>query len=720
MKVFSTVTGKFTRLAFGALLAFLLGQQEARSQFCNSSFTYTINQAQGLIYFTPNDMDTLATHFWNLAGIGSTLRQPTRALFTAPGTYRIMHQISKSGCIPDSSEQFITINATCNANFNYTVNNTTLQVTFVSVDTLPNATHSWIFGGQGSSALPTLLKQFSSAGTYFITHIVTRGTCSDTVSKWVTVGNQPCLANFTHTVDSLGAVHFTNTATPSSNNPPHPLNYSWSFGDGSTSTQKNPTYNYPVSGWYIVCLMVAKPDSSCTNTFCDTIYRGPVNPPPTTCLPDFSFATDNGNPKKINFTNTSSFDTLSRLPLLFIWTFGDGDSAVGYHQSHTYTQAGTYQVCLIIKRGTACQNTKCKTVTVQSSGTCQAGFTYLTDSLGVVRFANTSTPSSNNPPHPLNYFWTFGDGTTSTQKNPTHNYSANGWYYVCLKVTKPDTSCTNMFCDTIYRGPINNSTCNANFDFIVDNSDPKKIHFTNTSTFDSLTRLPILSIWSFGDGDSAAGFNLSHTYVTAGNYQVCLTVKQGNCQHTTCKTISVQPSLGCHASFTYTLYPDTIDGTKRIVMFNNTSTSNAGILFSQWSFGDSTWSTTSSPTHYYPVNGMYTVCLSIAGGDSCLDDTCVTIAIMPDSSTGLKNVSGLEHIRYYPVPMDGMLYLDLSPENKLDYQITISNTLGVPVIQTQGKAEQRQVAVDVAELPAGIYLITLSNKLGSVTKRLMK
>lgn len=719
MKVFST--GTFTRLAFLALFAFLLGQKEARSQFCNATFTYTINQTQGLIYFTPNDMDTLGTHYWNLGGTISTLRQPTRALFTAPGNYMIVHAFSKPGCTRDTSVQFITINAntTCNANFNHSVNNTTLQVTFVSTDTLPNATHLWTFGGQGSSTLPALVKQFSSAGTYYVTHIISRGTCRDTVSKWITVGSQPCLAGFTYTVDSNGVMRFTNTSTPTTANPPYPLNYLWTFGShNATSTQKNPSYYYVNNGWYYVCLKVTKPDSSCTDIFCDSVYRGPNNPPPPTCMANFNFTVDNGDPKKIHFTNTSTYDTISQLPVQFIWSFGDGDSAIGSNQNHIYASGGSYQVCLTIKRG-SCQNTRCKTVTVSTLASCKAGFTYTADSNGMVYFTNTSTPNDNPPFDTLTYAWNFGDNTASAQKNPSHYYATNGWKHVCLAVTKRDSSCTDVFCDTIYSGPINSPSCQANFNFTVDNSNPNKIHFTNTSTFDSLTRLPILAIWSFGDGDNASGFNQQHTYATAGTYQVCLTIKQGNCENTKCKTVTVQTSPGCHASFTYNLYPDSIDGTKRIVMFSNNST-GIGAINSQWWFGDSTWSTTTSPTHYYPVNGTYLVCLTIIGADSCADDTCVTITIAPDTITGLKKLSGLEQVKLYPVPMSNFLQVDLLPDTELPYEITLRNSLGMQVLHTSKKSEQGSILLNVEELPQGIYLLVISNKTGSVVKRLMK
>lgn len=722
MKFTSFFTSTFNRLTLLVLIGLMSGLQEARSQFCNANFTYVINQSQGLIYFTPNDMDSLGTHYWNLAGTVSTLRQPTRAMFTAPGSYMIVHAFSKPGCTRDTSVQFITVNAstTCNANFNFTVNNSTLQVTFVSADTLPNGTHLWTFDTQGSSTLPALVKQFSTPGTYYVLHIINRGTCSDTVGQWVTVGNAPCVANFTYTVDSLGVVHFTNTSTPTSTNPPYPLNYFWTFGsNNATSTAKDPTYNYPANGWYKVCLKVTKPDSSCTNTFCDSIYRGPVNPPPPVCSANFGFATDNGDPKKINFTNTSIFDTLSRLPLSFIWSFGDGDSAIGYHQSHTYANGGTYQVCLTIKRGSACQNTRCKTVTVSTLASCKAGFTYTADSNGVMHFTNTSTPSGNPPFDTLTYAWNFGDNTASAQKNPSHYFATNGWYHVCLTVTKRDSSCTDVFCDTIYAGPINTPTCSANFNFTADAGDPKKIHFVSTSTYDTLSLLPIQFIWSFGNGDSAIGYNPSYTYPTGGSYLVCLTIKQGNCQNTKCQTVVVLGPPSCKASFTYTLYPDSIDGTKRIALFNNTST-GLGPITSQWSFGDSTWVSTTSPTHYYSVNGTYVVCLTIFGADSCQDDTCVTITIAPDSTTGLRKLSGLERVKLYPVPMGNTLQVDLLPDTELPYEVTLSNALGMQVLHESKKAEQGSITLNVEALPQGMYFLILSNKTGSVVKRLMK
>ncbi|MFT5725799.1 MAG: hypothetical protein ACI9JN_002928 [Bacteroidia bacterium] len=49
-----------------------------------------------------------------------------------------------------------------------------------------------------------------------------------------------------------------------------------------------------------------------------------------------------------------------------------------------------------------------------------------------------------------NYYWTFGDGSWSTNKTPTHTYDKSGKYVLCLYIENPDSSCKSEFCDTVY------------------------------------------------------------------------------------------------------------------------------------------------------------------------------------------------------------------------------------------------------------------------------
>lgn len=70
-----------------------------------------------------------------------------------------------------------------------------------------------------------------------------------------------------------------------------------------------------------------------------------------------------------------------------------------------------------------------------------AGFTWENPNGGIVNFTNTS---SNNP---TTFHWNFDDGDTSIAQNPSHTYSSNGSYYVCLSVA--NASGTDIFCDSV-------------------------------------------------------------------------------------------------------------------------------------------------------------------------------------------------------------------------------------------------------------------------------
>lgn len=132
---------------------------------------------------------------------------------------------------------------------------------------------------------------------------------------------------------------------------------------------------------------------------------------------------------------------------------------------------------------------------------------------------------------PLTYAWDFGDGGTTTEANPTHNFGDDGEYKVCLTVTnsvdKSDTVCTTSYIRNVAPtvGPIR--------------VDPKSIQiekaFKATADFndpgfqDSHT-----AVWDWGDGTTSEGtvtennglgfVTDSHTYATAGKYTITLTV----------------------------------------------------------------------------------------------------------------------------------------------------------------------------------------------------
>lgn len=147
------------------------------------------------------------------------------------------------------------------------------------------------------------------------------------------------------------------------------VTYSWSFGDGSSSTLSDPVHYYSNPGMYYVCLTIDSA-GACTNTYCDTVVIG--NGGSGMCLADFWWYADSLNNTVYIVNNSSWSATMS-----YDWDFGDGNVGTGQYPTHTYANYGTYNVCLTISDGPACSDTYCASITFLPfmSGQNRSGFT---------------------------------------------------------------------------------------------------------------------------------------------------------------------------------------------------------------------------------------------------------------------------------------------------------------------------------------------------------
>jgi PKD repeat protein len=143
-----------------------------------------------------------------------------------------------------------------------------------------------------------------------------------------------------------------------------------------------------------------------------------------------------------------------------------------------------------------------------------------------------------------NYLWNFGDGSTSTQQNPTYAYSANGNYTVSLVASLvANSSVTNSTSKTGYI-TVTGATLSppvANFAGV-----PTTVVLGSPVTFTDLsTNVPTTWVWAFGDGASSSLQNPSHVYSAIGNYTVNLTVANAFGSNTSSKVnyTKVQTSL---------------------------------------------------------------------------------------------------------------------------------------------------------------------------------
>ena len=79
---------------------------------------------------------------------------------------------------------------------------------------------------------------------------------------------------------------------------------------------------------------------------------------------------------------------------------------------------------------------------------CQAEFTVTVDTNNLAVFTDISTGQGATI---VSWFWDFGDGTSSTMQNATHQFYSDGLYLVCLTIFADD-SCSSTYCDSLIIG----------------------------------------------------------------------------------------------------------------------------------------------------------------------------------------------------------------------------------------------------------------------------
>jgi probable HAF family extracellular repeat protein len=143
----------------------------------------------------------------------------------------------------------------------------------------------------------------------------------------------------------------------------------------------------------------------------------------------FTASTTSGKaPLKVHFTNCSAGSFTK-----WLWHFGDGETSKIWNPTHTYNKAGVFTVTLAMTgaKGT-CTCDQPGLITVYAapkanfSAVPRAGDAPLT-----VNFTNESSGIV------TNWLWNFGDGTTSTDANPTHTYNSPRTYEAKLTVYGP-------------------------------------------------------------------------------------------------------------------------------------------------------------------------------------------------------------------------------------------------------------------------------------------
>lgn len=657
---------------------------EVQNGVCNSAFSDTAIiwiQPLPVVNFSatsaclghPTSFTNLSTiangtnnqYTWDFGnGSGSTNVDPVH-VFGTPGTHSIhLEALSDQGCV-DSIQQSITVLPAPTVDFAFADVCDSTAVNFTNTSTVSPGTiqtNSWDYGD--GSVLDTIVNGthlYNVFGAYDVTlYAVTDSGCIDSATQTVSVLQRAVVDLVVDSVCLGELIAFDNLTSTFEDS----TVYSWNFGNGDFSSQREPVYAFPGYGTFEVVLQ-ATTFGRCINTALDTVV---IHPLPHT---DFDF-------ENVCRYDPVNFDNLSNIPfgtVNYNWSFGDSTTGVGDSISHFYNLPGNYFVHLLATSGEGC--TDDTTLGVEIFPVPEANFVLsdvCRDTMAAI--TNTSTVSSGSN----TYSWDMGDGTNLSSVDPNYTYLTDGDYTIKLVATSNEGCLDSILKDiTIFSIPQTNFT----FDPVCFGVPTE---LTNETTIN--TGFVASYQWNLGDGTFSFDPDVIHLYTSAATYNVnLLSTSNAGCTHDTTIVVTVNPFPEVDFEFENECVGEP-------VQFFNRSSIDFGTMTYAWEFGNDSTSIQSSPTESYTFFGFYPVQLTASSDQGCVDSLTQVIEIFPlplldagpdtsvsfGFSTQLQGISpaatGVDWSPGLTVTDNASLITDVRPLETTTYTLTVTDQFG--------------------------------------------
>jgi PKD repeat protein len=549
------------------------------------------------VCFTDKSLDGPTSWLWDFGDGATSTQQNPCHIYTESGNYTVSLTVSNNGG-PDtlSRPDFVQIDSIPVPTFE--ANITTIcaggVVSFTDASSGNPSWWVWDFGdGSPMSSEQHPIHTFETPGTYDVTLTAGNDCGSDSATRaaLITV-SEGVIANFSSDTTQACVpltVHFINESLC------EPTGYLWDFGDGSTSAEVSPVHLYSTSGTFTVSLTATRGGTSDTETKTDYITVNPL-------IADFVISITQGcAPLSVQFTDRSSCN-----PTSWLWDFGDGTPTSNQQNpAHVYDAAGVFDVTLTVSTANSSDSL---TIPAAVTVTKRPVAAFSSDSTTIcsgdaVQFTDESSNE------PTAWLWDFGDGTVSTEQNPSHTYSSVGIFTVSLSAIN---ACgTDIITKSNYIG-VDEAPVPAFSAASVEGCAPFMVQFTDQST-----KHPTSWEWDFGDASPVSTEqNPIHVYSSGGTYDVTLTVTNACTSESLTRTGYISVSEGITAAFT----SDVTEGCPpTTIRFENRSLCSPTAFL--WDFGDGSTSTDFSPSHVYATAGTFTVSLTATKGEASSIET---------------------------------------------------------------------------------------------------
>lgn len=449
----------------------------------------------------------------------------------------------------------------------------------------------------------------------------------------------------------------------------------WDFNDGNTSTDANPVNTFVTAGEYSVSLL-ATSTNGCNNSVTKpvVIYSLPVvdfsiPAPPLSCTGSSTqFANLTANPPDGTITT-------------WLWNFDDAAATENTSSlqdpSHTFANAGSYDVTLTATTEEGCSGTLQKAITIEQSPSATVESSVACKSLPV-NFTATGTDLQS-------YYWEMGT-SYYTEANPTHTFSVPGDYQILLTVQG------NNNCETTYERFISVPVPLEPDFSVLKNCVDHQTEFTDIT----LGADPVAQQeWDFDGLATATGSSVVYSFNSLGSKSITLKVTaESGCSYSINRTIEIAqaPTANFDAS------PE-VGAMPLVVRFTNTSTDATQ---HEWTFGDAAQGTSNevSPSYTFQDTGEFMTELKASNNEGCESTATKLITVvapLPDVDIRRINVSENP---------DGSMQVIITLENKGN---TFLENLPVDV-DISGKVALREV-IEESIAPAAMYNLVLSYSL---------
>ncbi len=636
-------------------------------------------------------------------GVSSTEQSPLHQ-YQQAGEYMVTLEIEGEDC-SSATEMYVFVgdsiwppNDSCLAMFEW-YQTDAMNVQFMDYSMGNPTAWVWYFGDGASSTEQSPLHQYQQAGEYMVTLEIEGEDCSSATEMYVFVGdsiwppNDSCLAMFEWYQTDAMNVQFMDYSMG------NPTAWVWYFGDGVSSTEQSPLHQYQEAGEYMVTLEIQGED--CFNATEMYVFVGDSIWPPAGCEAYYTY--EALSETSVQFYDLSEGDGIE----YYSWDFGDGATSDEQNPQHEYAASGIYPVFLTIS-GDSCQSVYGMDIIVGDSiwppnDSCMAMFAYYQDEESMqVYFEDLSMGN------PTEWAWDFGDGNTSSEQNPVHDYQEEGIYVVHLIAGNDDCS-SEIYMDIFVGDYWWPQDCQAMFYPYIDSTNDLTVHFINESFGGDAY------LWEFGDGDTSTEENPVHTYAQEGEYIITLTISSDSCESSFSMAMMLN-SDWMQGDYQALFYPELLHANTFI--FHDMSIPADQISGWSWDFGDGNTSTEQNPEHSYAAAGNYVVNLevSVTGErNSSLyaielnSETGEFTAMMNMSTTSVAEKQGPLNTAIYPNPVKGLLSYSFSSNGDATAEVRILNIAGqlIQAEQINVASGNNQGRIDVNSLNNGVYLLEI-------------